>query len=199
MNPAGYFATLGLPIVMGRDFGPQDHEGARGVAIVNQTFARRSGRGAIRSAAALSRDTSGGAVARGRRRRQGLQVPHPGRGPAPVLLPAAVTGLRAGDDPGRARRRRSQDHARVGPPRGALVARSRICRCSTRRRCSSTSASRCSPRVSPRRVLGVFGLMAMILAAVGLYGVVAFAVAPAHARDRRARGAGARARATCRG
>jgi predicted permease len=36
-----YFATLGVPLLAGRDFGPQDVAGSEPVAIVNQAFARR--------------------------------------------------------------------------------------------------------------------------------------------------------------
>jgi len=36
-----YFETLGIPFVRGRDFTAQDREGAPGVVIVNETFARR--------------------------------------------------------------------------------------------------------------------------------------------------------------
>ena len=36
-----YFATLGIPLVAGRDFGPEDVAGSEAVAIVNQEFARR--------------------------------------------------------------------------------------------------------------------------------------------------------------
>lgn len=36
----GYFTTLRVPILRGRDFGPRDHANSPHVAIVNQTFAR---------------------------------------------------------------------------------------------------------------------------------------------------------------
>jgi macrolide transport system ATP-binding/permease protein len=36
-----YFRTLGIPLLRGRDFNAQDSEGAPGVAIVNESFARR--------------------------------------------------------------------------------------------------------------------------------------------------------------
>jgi predicted permease len=36
----GYFATLGIPILMGRDFTELDKLGARKVAVVNETFAK---------------------------------------------------------------------------------------------------------------------------------------------------------------
>jgi len=39
---AGFFATLGLPILEGRDFGPNDRGGVPFVAIVSETVARRA-------------------------------------------------------------------------------------------------------------------------------------------------------------
>lgn len=36
----GYFETLGIPLVMGRDFNQNDTAGSRGVAVVNRTFVR---------------------------------------------------------------------------------------------------------------------------------------------------------------
>ncbi len=38
----GYFATVGLPVVSGRVFGPGDGSGAPAVVIVNETFARHA-------------------------------------------------------------------------------------------------------------------------------------------------------------
>jgi putative ABC transport system permease protein len=38
---SNYLQTLGVPLVKGRDFGPQDHEQAVRVAIVNETMAGR--------------------------------------------------------------------------------------------------------------------------------------------------------------
>ncbi|HVP00099.1 MAG TPA: ABC transporter permease [Bryobacteraceae bacterium] len=37
----GFFATVGIPLVAGREFGDQDHPGSPGVVIVNRTFAQR--------------------------------------------------------------------------------------------------------------------------------------------------------------
>jgi predicted permease len=37
---SGYFHTLGIPVLAGRDFGPQDQENSPHVAIVNEKFAR---------------------------------------------------------------------------------------------------------------------------------------------------------------
>ena len=43
MNVIGlnYFRTMGMPLAQGRDFGPQDREGAPRVVIINETVARR--------------------------------------------------------------------------------------------------------------------------------------------------------------
>lgn len=38
---AGFFSTVGIPVVLGREFSEQDGETAAPVAVVNQTFARR--------------------------------------------------------------------------------------------------------------------------------------------------------------
>ena len=37
----GYFATMGIPLLLGRVFGPQDTAASPKVAIINETFARR--------------------------------------------------------------------------------------------------------------------------------------------------------------
>jgi putative ABC transport system permease protein len=42
----GYFKTLGTPFLAGRDFGEQDTPGSPKVAIVNEEFARQLGKGA---------------------------------------------------------------------------------------------------------------------------------------------------------
>jgi putative ABC transport system permease protein len=36
----GYFSTMGMPFLAGRDFGDQDREGTQKVAVVNESFAR---------------------------------------------------------------------------------------------------------------------------------------------------------------
>jgi putative ABC transport system permease protein len=41
MVAAEYFSTLGIPLVKGRDFLPEEHAKARDVVIINETLARR--------------------------------------------------------------------------------------------------------------------------------------------------------------
>ena len=36
----GYFSTMGMPLLAGREFGDQDHDGTQKVAVVNESFAR---------------------------------------------------------------------------------------------------------------------------------------------------------------
>lgn len=45
MATPGYFATLGLPLVAGRDFSPQDELGSPAVIIVNESLARSAWKG----------------------------------------------------------------------------------------------------------------------------------------------------------
>src|SRR4030095_10646492 len=37
----GFFSTLGMPLLMGRDFGPQDQQSSVKVVIINETMRRR--------------------------------------------------------------------------------------------------------------------------------------------------------------
>ena len=44
-RPPGYFATLGIPLVLGRSFDKGDRRDSPFVAIVNQAFAKRYSEG----------------------------------------------------------------------------------------------------------------------------------------------------------
>ncbi len=55
----GYFATLRVPIIRGREFSATDQAGSPGVAIVNETFARRFWPGQNPIGKRITRDTSG--------------------------------------------------------------------------------------------------------------------------------------------
>ena len=172
---AGYFATLGLPIVMGRDFGPQDHEGARGVAIVNQTFARRFWPGSDPIGRRLSLDTSGGGgwlevvgVAKDSKYRTLGEDPRPFfyLPLSQVYGPEMTLVVRADGDP----------RTMLASVRRAALSLDPGLPLFDEKTMFEHLGITLFPSRLASTVLGVFGLMAMILAAVGLYGVVAFAV-----------------------
>ena len=53
----GYFRTLGVPLIAGREFTPADSENAAKVAIVNEQFARKFGLGREAVGKRMSRGT----------------------------------------------------------------------------------------------------------------------------------------------
>jgi putative ABC transport system permease protein len=57
-----YFETLGMTLLGGRDFGPQDHETSPKVAVVNEAFARYYFGGETPIGQILDRGTDGGEV-----------------------------------------------------------------------------------------------------------------------------------------
>ena len=93
----GYFKTMGIPLMMGREFTRADAFGAPKVAIVNQAFVqevqpRRQRRSASASASAADRHQ---ARHRDRRRRAGRQVQRREARRAAAVLPAVPAGRAA--------------------------------------------------------------------------------------------------------
>ena len=175
----GFFKTLKIPVLLGRDFNDRDDAGAPKVAIVNQKFVKRY---------------FGGADPLGR---------HVGMG----IDPGTKTGYPDRGSGGRHEirehaRRDSRTNSTFPASRRRLPteARSTCARRATRRDCSIRCARRCGgvdagvPMYDMRtldnqvdisllteRLLAtlssVFGCLATLLAALGLYGVMAFMVA----------------------
>lgn len=174
----GYFAAMGIPIVEGREFGPDDVPGsALPAAIVNESFVRR---------------IWPGSPATGRRLRLMLQS-----GPGPWLTVVGVVGdvrhhgldrpaepevyvpyaqapvesmtvvVRTGGDPASLLGAARAEVRRLDPgiplERTAPVAR-------------VVSGSVDEPRIRAL-VLNGFGALALLLAAVGIYGVMSYSVA----------------------
>ena len=74
----GFFATSGIPLLMGREFSARDRAGAPLVAIVNEAFAREFLSGAKSARPTLRRPgTKVGRQVRDHRRREGRQVHQP--------------------------------------------------------------------------------------------------------------------------
>ena len=171
---AGYFETLRIPLVLGRSFGEHDIPGTPGVVLVNETLARSLWPGEpavghrVRVAGVEGPLEVVGVVRDGKYRTLG-ERPRPflylclGQAPRGTetlivraegdlrpLLPAVLDAARGLDPRVPVGRPTSVDEALAGVlllPRAAAT------------------------------LLGSFGLVALLLAAVGIYGVVAFLAA----------------------
>ena len=169
-----YFRTLGIPLLRGRDFNAQDGEGAPGVAIVNESFARRyfpnqepigrrvslsGAKGPWLEVVGLARDSKYITL---------------GEAPAPFLYqPLAqrhesgmVLLVRTGVAPSSlvpAVRREVQSVERNLPLADA-------------RTMEELLGTSLFPARMGAILLGAFGLLALVLAAVGLYGVMSYSV-----------------------
>ena len=169
----GYFQTLKIPILAGRDFIEGDAAGTQPVAVVNDTFARRylSGRDPLGRTIRMGDDAIRivGVVPSIKYRSLAL--------PAPPLvylphLQAAPAGtalwvrLKPGIDraPIVARVRRDADS--IAPGTATL---------------SLTFAEATEGAVAPQklgaRLLGALGALALVLASIGIYGLMSYSVA----------------------
>jgi len=170
----GYLATLGVRLLDGRDFGPADTEGAPGVAIVNETMARRYWPGQSALGHTIRIESTGRTY-----RVVGVNSDHKQHG---VLEQAApFVYFAAAQSPSRY----NFLVARTSGDAGALLA-------AMRRELlalepglvimdASTMETHMNAALLPARVGALlatgFGALGMLLAALGVYGVVAFSVA----------------------
>ena len=175
---AGYFDTLGIPILRGRAFAALDRQGAPQVVVVNETFARRYWPG---------KDPVGQSVW------LGCDVKKP-RTVAEVVGVARDAKYASLDEPPQpfVYRPLAQDWAGfmtlivhtagrpeqfTAPLRAALAGLDptlRVYEIETLEECAAGSLFQVRWQAA---LLAVFGGLAMVLAAVGLYGVVAYTVA----------------------
>jgi len=169
-----YFATLQLPLAAGRDISIEDRGGAPGVMVVNETFARRFFPGQIPLGKRISLSGPDGdfltvvGVARDAKfvNVTGDAVPH-------MFVPAlqeprgTLLHVRTTVPPADFQKQVRAIAAEIAPSWEVLNPRSM----------EAQVGMAVLPQRIAGRVLAGFGVLALILAAVGLYGVVAFAVA----------------------
>ena len=168
-----YFTTMNMQLVSGRAFAVSDRPGAPLVVIVNETMARRYwpgvsplGKrlnlpgGALREVVGVVRDV----------RHWGLDRPvNPELYfPMPQLPFAAMTFVVASD---------ADAAALAGPVREALRSIDPDLPLSNVRTMDDVVARSVAARRAGMSVLGAFGLVALVLAAAGIYGVMAHLVA----------------------
>jgi predicted permease len=169
-----YFATMGIALLQGREFTAADDSGAAPVVVVNEAFARRAWPG-------------GSAL--GRRVRQGADEPW--REVVGVVRDAKYTRLTEDPTPhvyfpyaqSGGREVALHVRTRAADPLALLPAVRREVQALDRNvPLVDVKSMEQHMRISlfPARVagavLGAFGLLALVLAAVGVYGVMAFAV-----------------------
>jgi putative ABC transport system permease protein len=168
-----YFKTMGIPIVAGRDFSAQDREGSPTVVIVNEVFARRYfggnavGRRLRFGSKEPFREIVG--VARNAKYRNLREDP----------LPFIYTPLAQEPQPGMTLMVRTvgDPSAMIGAVRNEVHALNSDVPLFE----VQTMSERIADQLAADRVvavlLSVFGVGALLLATIGIYGVVAFAVA----------------------
>jgi macrolide transport system ATP-binding/permease protein len=170
----GYLTTLGVRLVDGRDFGPADSEGAPGVAIVNETMARRYWPTESAIGHTLKIESTGRTY-----RIVGVNSDHRQHGvleqPAPFVYFAAAQRpsrynfllARTSGDAGTLLTAMRRELLALEP--GLVIMD------------ANTMETHMTAALLPARVGALlatgFGALGMLLAALGVYGVVAFSVA----------------------
>jgi predicted permease len=169
-----YFQTLNIPLLRGRDFNAQDREGAPGVVIVNETFTARY---------LPHQDPLGRRISLNGTKGPWLEivgVAHDGKyitvgeAPAPfVYQPLAqrhesgmVLLVRTVGDPAQF----------VAPVRAGVHSIERNLPLTNARTMTELLAMSLFPARMGAVLLGSFGLLALLLATVGLYGVMSYSV-----------------------
>jgi len=168
----GYFDAMGIPIIAGRAFTARDDSGAARVLIVNRQFAQRFWQGADplgRTVRLSDRDyTIVGVVPNGKYRTLGedplayMYIPQ-----QQMWQDAMTLFIRTAGDP-----------LDVVPAlRSEVAALDANLPISDLRTMNNALGTALLPARLAGTVIGVFGLLGLVLAAVGLYGVISYSVA----------------------
>jgi predicted permease len=170
---SNYFPTMGIPILQGRDFGAQDNEKSPPVAIINEAAARRffpnqtavgkrlryGSNGPEVEVIGIARDSK--YITLGEETTPYLYSPM-----SQIYLSSVVMQVRTTGDP----------WSLVGAAQREVQALDRdLPLFSVKTMSQHLQGALLAPRLAAT-LLGVFGGVALLLAAVGIYGVVSFAV-----------------------
>ena len=173
---AGYFSTIGIPILLGREFGPRDMTSPPRVCVINEAFAKRffAGRNPVgRHVTSVLSDENGKSLERR------LEV-------IGVAQDARVQSMRGTIDPkfyvaGGGSwfevRTTGDPHRVLTAARKAILARDGTLIIQSARTLSQTiEMENAQPRLIAR-LATIFGVLALVLAATGVYGLLSYSVA----------------------
>jgi predicted permease len=168
----GYFATVGMPLVEGRDFDTHDTEKAPKVAVINETMARRY---------FDSRSPIGRSYGYGSSQFQIVGVVRDAkvRGPRSALRPMAYRPIRQQMEYARSLEVRTQ----ADPRAVASELRKLIGEVAPNLPIQdiATLSERVNRLLAQERLIAqltvFFGLLALLLACIGIYGLISYAVA----------------------
>jgi putative ABC transport system permease protein len=167
----GYFKTMGIPLVKGREFTPQDDSGSTRALVVNQRFVDRfwPGQDAIgRTVRTARREyTVVGVVPTGRYVRLGEDPTAHMWFPQAQNWNSGMTAvIRTAGDP----------NAFIGTLRSEVTALDANLPLSNIRSMDKHLGISLLPARLTGAALGVFGVLGLLLASVGMYGVMAYSV-----------------------